>query len=83
MNMEVMLDGKKPKIVGNDVKIIWDDVETTVSDLEIKGKLHLTATHEGIILDFVDGNGEVFITQSIYLNDLFKIMDEIKTLHLS
>ena len=71
MNMEVMLDGKKPKIVGNDVKVIWDDVETTSAVVPyVKGQLHLTATHEGIILDFVDKNGKVVITQSILLDDL-------------
>jgi hypothetical protein len=75
--MKVIFDGKKPKFVENDVKVIWDDIETTVGDLDIKGQLHLTATHEGIILDFVDGNGEVFITQSILIDDLIDPMVEL------
>jgi uncharacterized beta-barrel protein YwiB (DUF1934 family) len=71
MNKCLMGGSKKPKIVGNDVKVIWDDVETTTAVYPyLKGQLHLTATHEGIILDFIDKNGKVVITQSILLDDL-------------
>jgi hypothetical protein len=74
MSFRVMIDGKK-KTTANDAKVIWEDVEATIEDQEVKGQLHLTATSEGVILDFFDGDcNEVLITQSITHEDLINLM---------
>ena len=74
--MQIIIDGitrKKP--IQNDAKVVWENVEATIEDKEVKGQLHLTATSEGIILDFIeDGGTESLFTQSMAVEDILEMM---------
>ncbi len=63
--MIVEIDGKRVQ-VDNSVKIIW------LRDADERGEeqTHLTATHEGIVVDDIDENGEVTATCSQLIDDL-------------
>jgi len=57
--MILMVDGKEVK-VQNDVRIIYEDVIYDIDENEedVEGQLQVVLTHEGIIADVFDKNGE-------------------------
>jgi hypothetical protein len=63
--MIVIVDGGKPIEVDNDVKVILGDGK----------ERHITVTHEGIVIDLVDG-GEVVQTRSDTHDKLLLADDE-------
>jgi len=69
--MIVYLDGVDLP-VENDVKVIHEGLSTPIEDehgREVTGEMHLTMTHEGLIVDFFVG-GEHDSTCSIGLDEL-------------
>lgn len=70
MPFKVMIDGKLVK-ARNDVKVIWEDDEDGVGG---KAETHLTATDEGIVVDFIIG-GEVDDTTSRTVDQLIDMLD--------
>jgi len=69
--MIVLIDGKEIK-VGNDVKIIYDTGDEDYG----KQELHVTATHEGIIKDVIEGDGYVVATASATAHEIVDEMYE-------
>lgn len=67
--MIVIIDGKEIQ-VQNDVKIIHEDHLVEVDDQEEDAQVHITCTHEGLILDVIIGDGFVLKTNSLDLECL-------------
>ena len=74
--MKLILDGiQRKKPILNDAKVIWEDVDVIIEDQELSGQLHLTATSEGLIMDFFEKDAnDPIITQSITLEDFINFM---------
>jgi hypothetical protein len=71
--MKVIIDGKTlRKKIGNDVKVIWENMDYLDAEgKETHGQLHLTATHEGLIVDFFDDKtNECTFTRSFDFEDV-------------
>lgn len=59
----LLVDGQKvalPEVL-NDVKIIVEEVEEVE---DVNAQVHHTFTHEGVIVDVIDGEGNVLVTNS-------------------
>ena len=71
--MIIIVDRHEQKL-NNDAKIIWSGKFAHNGD-EVEGELHMSATHEGIILDFIPkGEQEPIATMSLDFDNLCALL---------